>query len=73
MKTRKWYLQSELVRATGLPSETIRNERRAGHLKAHRVEHRGFKQVWRFAAQDVEEWLKKRLERQATKWSGTHG
>lgn len=68
MKKRTWYLQSELVKATGLPRETIRNERRAGYLKATRVEHRKFKQVWRFAAQDVETWLKRRLERQAGKW-----
>ena len=60
---------SELVKATGLPRETIRNEMRAGHLKAvRRVEHRGFKQVWRFAKQDVERWLEQRLARQAREW-----
>lgn len=68
MKPRTWYLMSELVKATNLPRETIRNEMRAGHLRATRVEHRGFNQVWRFAKGDVEAWLARRLERQATKW-----
>lgn len=68
MKPRTWYLMSELVKATNLPRETIRNEMRAGHLKATRVEHRGFKQVWRFANRDVETWLARRLERNAKVW-----
>lgn len=69
MKTRSWYLMSELVKATGLPRDTIRNEMRAGHLRAvRRVEHRGFRQVWRFAEDDVEAWLEGRLARQAAKW-----
>lgn len=74
MKTRSWYLMSELAEATGLPRETIRNEMRAGHLKAvRRVEHRGFKQVWRFAKGDVEAWLEGRLARTAMTWANTHG
>lgn len=70
MKKRTWYLQSELVKATGLPRETIRNEMRAGHLKpAARVNNPRFKQVWRFDVTEVERWLKRRLERQAIRWS----
>jgi len=69
VKARTWYLASELMKATGLPYETIRNEIRAGHLKCiAKVEHRGFKQTMRFAKDDVERWLARRLERQAAKW-----
>jgi hypothetical protein len=57
------------MKATGLPYETIRNEIRAGHLRMIRkVEHRGFKQTMRFAKDDVERWLARRLERQAGRW-----
>lgn len=65
--TRKWYLLSELVRATGLPINTIRSEMRAGRLPAIRTETRRFKQVWRFRAEDVEKWLRWRLERDAAR------
>jgi hypothetical protein len=70
MKLRSWYLMSELVKATGLPRDTIRNDMRTDHLRAaRRVEHRGFKQVWRFAKADVETWLEGRLTRNAKVWA----